>query len=41
MPDVFYEHIADSKVDKFIMSINAAKHSEIIRYGMLILRTNY
>ena len=29
MPDVFYGDIADSEVDKFIMSLNAAKHSEI------------
>ena len=27
--DVFYEEIADSEIDKLIMSFNAAKHSEI------------
>ena len=29
MTDVFYEGIADSKIDKFIMSLNAAGHNEI------------
>ena len=27
--DVFYEEIADSEIDKLIMSFNAEKHSEI------------
>ena len=29
MADVFYEEIADSKIDKFIMSLTAAKRNEI------------
>ena len=27
--DVFYGEISDSEIDKFIMSLNAAKHNEI------------
>ena len=29
MAEGFYEEIADSKIDKFIMSLNAARHNEI------------
>ena len=29
MADLFFEEIADSKIDKFIMSLNAARHNEI------------